>query len=95
MMAITSRARSKLARLLRERFSNSHCTFAKNSRGTDPAAWIPSKSGAPVAMIETAMPGVNPLVTGQGMNLIRLPMRANPMTIWSMPAMIVAAIKPP
>jgi hypothetical protein len=42
-MAITSRARSKLARLLRERFSNSHCTFAKNSRGTGPAAWDPEQ----------------------------------------------------
>jgi hypothetical protein len=42
----------------------------------------PKKSGSWESMIETAIPVVNPLVTGQGMNLIKVPMRVSP-ALWT------------
>jgi hypothetical protein len=77
-----------------KRFSQIHCSLWKNSRGGGDSAWIPRKSTACVAMIETAMPVVKPLVTGQGMNLMRVPMRAKPMAIRIPPAISVAKIRP-
>ena len=46
-------------------------------------------------MIETAMPVVNPLVTGHGINLMRAPIRVRPMITRISPAIIVASIRPP
>ena len=45
-------------------------------------------------MMETAMPVVKPLVTGQGMNLMRVPIRANPITTRIPPAISVAKMRP-
>ena len=42
-----------------------------------------------------AMPAVNPVVTGYGMNWIRRPRRARPIAVSSTPAISVASIRPP
>ena len=42
----------------------------------------------------TAMPAVNPVITGYGMNLISAPGRARPMTMRMTPAMTVQMTSP-
>ncbi len=73
---------------------SSHGTFSMNSRGTPPSVGSPAKSGICVMKMTTAMPVVNPLVTGHGMNLISVPSRARPMMTRITPAIMVATSNP-
>ena len=59
------------------------------------ACWFAGLLYTCVAMIETAIPVVNPLVTGHGINLMRVPMRARPIKTRITPAIRVAKTKPP
>ncbi len=54
----------------------------------------PSTSASWIEAITTAMPDVNPVVTGCGMNSIRRPIRIRPKSAWKAPARSVARRRP-
>ncbi len=69
-------------------------TFSTNSAGTL-ATERPKKSFTCVVKISTAIPEVNPIVTGYGMNLITDPNLTKPMTHSMIPAITVQIARLP
>ncbi|OPZ75571.1 MAG: hypothetical protein BWY82_00205 [Verrucomicrobia bacterium ADurb.Bin474] len=94
MIAMHTRPSMAVGRCVKPMFSPIQSTFSMNSRGAADSALIPRMSAACVAMIETAMPVVKPLVTGQGIYLMRVPIRVSPISMRMIPAMMVAIIRP-
>ena len=69
------------------------CILAKNSPGTL-SICNPKKSLICVLAMSTAMPFVNPITTGRGMNLTAVPKPVAPKIIRSTPAIIVHMNRP-
>ena len=67
--------------------------LARKSAGT-PGMRKPKKSRSSPLKMMTAIPLVNPVTTGAGMNLIAPPSFATPRTMRITPAIIVATVSP-
>src|ERR1051326_6806918 len=90
--------REPIAIAIENGFTRSRCRpkeahFSIKSAGTAPIC-NPRKSLTCDEKMMSAIPLVNPTMTGYGMNLIAEPNRAKPIIMRMMPAMIVAMINP-
>ena len=93
MMASASAATATAHQLTTSRCRSNAAHFGTKSAGKEPTR-RPSRSFTWLEKMISAMPLVNPMVTGYGMNLIAPPRRARPRPIRSTPAMIVAMVSP-
>jgi hypothetical protein len=93
MMAMARAARAMVAGLLVGMPSPIAHSFGSRAAGSLGRS-SPKSSFNWLTKIMTAIPAVNPTVTGNGMYLMYVPSRRKPTAIMMMPAMIVARTSP-